>query len=143
MIRRAFIQMITGTSAGAVVPKITKPSHAIQRSSGSVESGVEPLPNFPLLGITRFTTGDEDHTVHLFPNRSTLDAFIFTMGASPITDDILKNLVYRNATVQLNNSSPIVEMKLTLDARIEVNNDGTVTFHQQKGLSGEDMTVTF
>lgn len=142
MIRRMFLQMITGTSAGVVVPRINPPK-AI-KNHPAVEGGVEPLPSFPLMGVTRITNGDEDHTVYMFPNRSTLNVYVTAAGGQPITDDILKNLVYRNATIQLSPyAGTPVEMKLTLDLRIIINNNGTTTFSQQKGQSGENLVVTF
>jgi hypothetical protein len=138
MIRRAFIQIMTGISTGAAMPKINKPNRAVTHSTGPVEGGVEPMPSFPVLIVMK----DEDikrRSILLMVSENDMKSF-----DPDLTDDKIKDLYYRNASFFAHDSMGVYRAyRMSPYGKVVTNLDGTVSWWAPKGLSGEDMTVTF
>jgi hypothetical protein len=135
--RRSILGMIGGAPMAKLINQ-PKALHTNAKPNDTcVECGTEPLPQFPLMVVTRKVTGsgNYDHAVQLIANSDVLHQFDPT-----ITDDEIKNLAYRDATGKLGNGT---EYKLVTSAIIGTEYDGSFYFWAIKGQSGESMQVNF
>jgi hypothetical protein len=119
---------VLGSILGAVMvkPKINFHSDAVKTSDG-VEDGVEPLPQFPLMVVTRRVTGsgNYDRGIKLIVDRDAVTIFDYA---------------YRNATSSLDD---FTEYKVVTTNSIGTHSTGEFYFWAIKGQSGETMQVDF
>lgn len=110
---------------------MSKLPKAVKHESTCVECGVEPMPDFPLLLLTRFTN-EPGRGVHLIYRRDELNT---------LTDNDIKDMVYRRKRIVSPSTHSV--MMLTDCQDISVDSAGALTFMAQKGMSGESSLYMF